>query len=499
VRVGGLGLRAVPRAWPRTLRRGLLVLSFGTLVAVGMLGENAAKPGLGPRGWAPGDLPWHPSATVVTVLLVAAYGLGTVAVATGLLNPSAAPPWSWRPVLALAGLALLTAPFGSADHTNYAAYGRIAAQGGDPYLVAPEDWAGGRDPVTSAVQPPWTKTVSVYGPLATLLHALSSLVGGDNVRQTVWVWQLVTVVAWLAVRALVLHLAADDGTSRARMDLLWTANPLVFGVGVLGAHLDLVATALAVLALACLGRSPLLSGAFVGLAVSTKVTYALVGVAVLAAWALSHRQGLLTRVAAFGAGAAATAVPLHVWAGPYVFDQIARSRRSVSLATPWRPLLEWLAASPLPATQARAAVSVLAAVVFVLFAAALWRLTAGRAPQGAVGQAVRCTFVLTTAYALAAPYSLPWYDQLSWAVLPLLAAGPVEAIVLARLAVMALAYVPGRVVALTPEVEEVTLGFRTQVAPYAVLLVWSAVALAARHVSPSRRRPRPQEPGRSRR
>ena len=35
-------------------------------------------------------------------------------------------------------LGLLTGPFGSADHTNYAAYGRIAALGGDPYLTAAE-------------------------------------------------------------------------------------------------------------------------------------------------------------------------------------------------------------------------------------------------------------------------------------------------------------------------------------------------------------------------
>ena len=43
----------------------------------------------------------------------------------------------WAPCCS-AVLALLTGPFGSADHTNYAAYGRIAAHGGDPYLTPPE-------------------------------------------------------------------------------------------------------------------------------------------------------------------------------------------------------------------------------------------------------------------------------------------------------------------------------------------------------------------------
>src|SRR5664279_1735209 len=104
-------------------------------------------------------------------------------------------PWIWP--VGLGALALLTAPIGSADHINYAAYGRIAAQGGDPYVVAPITWAGGLDPVTSAVQPPWTTTPSVYGPFATALQTLSSLVGPDNLRQTVWVWQLLIVAAWL--------------------------------------------------------------------------------------------------------------------------------------------------------------------------------------------------------------------------------------------------------------------------------------------------------------
>jgi hypothetical protein len=57
-----------------------LVVSFGLLLLVGVAGESAAKPGLGPRGWAPGDLAWSPSPALVTGLLWAAYLLGAVAV-----------------------------------------------------------------------------------------------------------------------------------------------------------------------------------------------------------------------------------------------------------------------------------------------------------------------------------------------------------------------------------------------------------------------------------
>jgi uncharacterized membrane protein len=422
---------------------------------------------------------------VVTALLWAAYLLGTVGVALALWRPPAR-TWSWRWPLALAAGALLTGPFGSADHTNYAAYGRIAAQGGDPYLVPPEAWAGGADPVTGAVEPPWTETVSVYGPFATLLQLLTSLVGGDSMRQTVWAWQVVTVVAWLAVRWLLLRAATDP----RRADTLWTLNPLVFGVGVLGAHLDVVAAALALAALLCVARNPWVAGALSGLAVSTKITYGVVGLAVLLAWLQHDRSHLVRRAGAYAVAALAVVVPLHVWAGPHVFDQLDRARRSVSLATPWRLVVEGLA-GVLPSSTVRDLVVTAAMVLFAAFVVLLWRLTVDAAPATVTGAAVRWAFVLSTAYALSAPYSLPWYDQLTWATLPVLAAGVLDYVLLARLAVMAVAYVPGRVVAMTPTVEDVTLWVRRRVAPYAVLGLWVALTVAWRRASRRSAEPRP--------
>ncbi|SES48375.1 Protein of unknown function [Pedococcus cremeus] len=467
------------------LRRGLLAFSFAALLAVGLFGPSAAKPPMGPRGWAPGELPWAPSSAVVTALLWAAYLLGAAGVALALWRPPAR-ALSWRWPLALAVLALLTGPFGSADHTNYAAYGRIAAQGGDPYLVPPAAWAGGADPVTSAVEPPWTETVSVYGPFATLLHLVSSLVGGDSMRQTVWAWQVITVVAWLAVRWLLLRAATDP----RRVDTLWTANPLVFGVGVLGAHLDVVAAALALAALVAAARSPWAAGVLSGLAVSTKITYGVLLLAVLLAWWQHDRTGLARRVVAYAVAALAVVVPLHLWAGPHVFDQLGRARRSVSLATPWRLVVDLLT-GPLPSSTVRNLVFAAAAVLFVAFAVLLWRLTERAAPTTVTGAAVRWAFVLSTAYAVSAPYSLPWYDQLTWATLPVLAAGVVDYLLLARLAVMAVAYVPGRVVTMSPTVEDVTLAVRRRVVPYAVLLVWAALTVAWRRGSRESAEPRP--------
>jgi hypothetical protein len=468
-----------------------LAVAFAMLLLVAAAGPSAAKPGLGPRGWAPGNLPISLSSAVVTAALWSAYLLGALAVALGLWRGSGIahrPPWSrlWFRLwpLALGALALVTAPIGSADHINYAAYGRIAAQGGDPYLVAPITWAGGADPVTSAVEAPWTMTPSVYGPFGTVLQTLSSLVGQDNLRQTVWMWQLLIVGSWLLVRFL-LRRATFDDLARARVDVLWTANPLVFGVAVLGAHVDLIATALALAALTLAARRPWVAGLVLGAAVSTKITYGVVGLAILWSWRSMARKPMARNVTALTVSSLAVFVSLHLRAGPHVFDQLRKASKGVSLATAWRPVVNLLSAV-MPLDVARTAVSLAAVVAVIVLAWVLSRLVCSRPTTeqaSALHQtqsAMTATFVLATAYALAAPYALPWYDVLTWATLPLLLATCLDGILLARLTVMAMAYVPGRVVAMSPDVESLTLGFRKIVGPLGAWLVLLAIAGVAR-------------------
>ena len=447
----------------------LLALSFVLLLVVGSTGPNAASPDLGARGWAPGSLPGHLSPAATAVLLTAAYVVGGLGVLAGLRSRIVVPQGSWL-TGTLAVLALVTAPFGSADHLNYAAYGRILLQGGDPYAVSPIGWHGGHDPITSHVEAPWTTTPSVYGPFASVLQWLAAAGGGDNLRQVVWLWQVVVVLAWLACRWLLLRIATD----RARVDLLWTLNPLVFGAGVLGAHVDVVATAAALLAVWLAIDHPLLCGAAVGLAVCTKVTYAVVGLAIVIALLRARHSTAARRIGALVIGGLLVVVPLHIAFGLQVYDQLGKARRSVSLATPWRLLVDLLT-GPMSSGAVRNLVFLLAGLLTLLLVWWLARLTAPLAPRSLIGEAMRWTFVLGTAYALAAPYSLPWYDQLAWATLPALAASGLDLVLLGRAVVMAVAYVPGRVTGMTPTVERVTLGFRRRVAPYAGLLAWAAL------------------------
>jgi hypothetical protein len=163
------------------------------------------------------------------------------------------------------------------------------------------------------------------------------------------------------------------------------------------------------------------------------------------------------------------------------------------LATPWRLLYELLS-GPLTAAHARTLVTWLAAATVLVFVVVLARVTRNLAPETATGAAARWALVLSTAYTVAAPYSLPWYDLLTWALLPVLAASVLDAILLLRLAAMAVAYVPGRVVGMTPTVQRVTLWVRRTPVPYAVLLVWGWLTLVATRGSSQTPEPRPPAP-----
>lgn len=488
-------------------------LAVALLLLVGASRPNAATPDLSPSGWGPGTLvPITLGPGAVTGVLWTAYLVGGLAVLLG-LRAGVGALRTWALPLGLGALALLTAPFGSGDHLNYLAYGRILVGGGNPWVESPIDWAGGADPVTSRVEAPWTTEPSVYGPFGALLHGLAALLGGDSLRQGVWVWQVLVVGAWLGVRWVLRRVL--DPSAHGRVDVLWTLNPLVFGVGVLGAHIDLIAAALAVVAVGVVVARPgvvgaVLGGGVVALAGSTKFTYAVVGAGIVAAWWLVGLRGggLVRRVVALGGGFVLVAGVLHAWAGPHVYDQLMRSRQAVSLATPWRPLLEW-GRDVWGNEQTRVAISLGAAVLAVLLAWCLLRLSRPAArpwrdlladggtdavapPSDAVAPvALWVTACLSLAFSLAAPYSLPWYDLLVWAALPALLPGLVDLVALVRLTALSIAYVPGRVLGMTPQVEELTLGVRREVVPWVGVALWVLVIVAGvRSGSVLRRGPR---------
>jgi hypothetical protein len=455
------------------LRLGLLGGAVLCLLVVGLAHPSVAAPPLGDAGWVP-HLPDVPlSGWGIVAVQVLGYALGAAALILALRHPSRLGiPWpAW---LLVGGLVLLTVPFGTADHTNYAAYGHILAQGGDPWLTSPQ--AFGNDAVTALVQPPWQDTPNVYGPVATALLGAAAHLGGESVRQIVWLWQVVVVASWLAIRWLLVRL-----TGRVEaVDTWWTGNILVLGAGVFGAHVDLLATVGVVAALVVAVRVPGvlgagLAGALTGLAASTKVTAGVIALALVLAWVtasgrLRLDRSAVTRTAALGLGGLATFVPLHLWAGPHVFDQVIRQSGGVSYASPWRAVytvLDLVVSEP----TARSVASRLSAVVCVVLAVVLWRRLRDRAEP-----VVTVLLALTAAYAVGAAYVLPWYALMMWAAaaawVGLGGADPrlLTAFVLQG-TVVALGYVPGRIV--IPEtMETVTLAWRMVAVPLATFALW---------------------------
>jgi hypothetical protein len=461
------------------------VLSVLLVAGVAAAGESAAVPGLGPAPWYP---PWdagrHPGSGLVTVLLVVGYLLGAAAVGLGLLAlQRGARPHPRTVVSAALGAAIVLSavpPLGSADHLSYAAYGRIAAAGDDPYVVDPGLWRGGTDPVAGAIQPPWQHTRSVYGPVATAAQAVVAELGHGSLRATIWFWQLLAAAAFLLTGLTLDRLTRHDPAARARAALLWTLNPLLLSQLVLGGHVDVIAVAFAVGAIALAARRPLLAGVLIGAAVGSKVTFALFALAIV--WGLRRLPvPVAARKLGLGLlGALLVLVPAHLWSGPHTYDQLHPASRMVSLATIWRPLVDQL--DPVYGSAVRTVVGPVALGCGVLLALLLARrlrligtgversaadpsaADPSVAASAVTADAARAAVLVSAAWVLTTPYALPWYDAMVWGPLALLAAGALDWALLARLAVLSLAYVPGRVVGMSADVGRLTLDFRRDVA-----------------------------------
>jgi hypothetical protein len=453
-------------------RAGLIAIgaSVAGTFAVAVAGPSVMEPALPGR---PGQPPWsfglHPSPYLAVGLTAAALAAGTV----GLVLVLRAVRGGWsvpaRAVLVaglLAAVALtLVPPFGSSDHLSYAAYGRMLVTGHNPYTTTPAQLAALGDPVARAVQD-WSRSPSVYGPLATAIQALASLAGGTSVRLTVFVLGLADLAAFAGTALLLHRMTRRNPVWQLRAAFLWAANPLLLQVLVAGAHVDSQAVVFGVAAVAVMsgmsetsggGAVPraAAAGVLVGLGFAVKVTIALVGlglalVLVLRAGPLGRRQSgrLWPQLAALAAGFAVTAGTAVAIGGSAMLRQSSQASDMVSIGSPWRVIrtIIHLAVTGTAATDlVKAGAIALAVVLAVLLIRGLGPGAAGSREAYAV-----VAFALALAWLFAWPYVLPWYDALGWALLPLvpLAAGGVaEAlgwILLARTAALGFGYLPAR-------------------------------------------------------
>ncbi|MFD2077863.1 polyprenol phosphomannose-dependent alpha 1,6 mannosyltransferase MptB [Actinopolymorpha cephalotaxi] len=477
----------------------LAVLGLGASVALftvtGLLGPSVVALTLPQRAaWRPPY--WfdtHPPPWLVVTLALTGLAVGALGLCAGLRAVSA----GWKPsprrlaALGIAGVTALTLvpPMASGDVLMYAAYGRIAARGGDPYLTAPAEYLlSAPDPVVAATERPWQTATSVYGPVGTWLQQAAAWLGGGSTQATVLGLQVTNSLAFVAVGLLAVRLAGRAPRARTRAVLCVLANPVLAWLVIAGAHNDAQAVVFAVAALVVVRRSPFAAGMLVGLGGAVKLTVGLYGLALL--WALRRSP---RAAAALCAGSLLTLAGTYVFAGPHVFDRVLAAPSFVSSGTPWRLLFGPLYLFVMPMPAARAVIAVASAVTTVLLAALLWRAvppavrgpvtgairgrpadSAGDPAADPTPEAVRVAAVLCLAWVFTTQYSLPWYDLLAWAPLAGLAAGRLDSMVLARTAMMAAAYVPGRVVDLPAAVGFVTDRIRDTVTPLVqiAILVW---------------------------
>ena len=126
----------------------------------------------------------------------------------------------WRPnprhllaaATAVVAVMVCLTPVGSSDVASYAAYGRIAAQGGNPYVTSPLAW--GEQSYLDPVGMMWKNQPSVYGPVATLLQSFAARVGGSDVATTVLAWMVLDGVVFLGVGLLLLRTSDDPVRAR---------------------------------------------------------------------------------------------------------------------------------------------------------------------------------------------------------------------------------------------------------------------------------------------
>ena len=439
---------------------GLAATSVLLAFVTAFLGPSAAEPPLPARGWFPIFLRAHPGPWLVTSLLAASVVCGAAAVALALHALAR----GWRPRarsilgagLVAAAMLVVVPPLGSADVLSYAAYGRMAALGHDPYATPPSSFAADR--VIGAVEVPWRDMRSVYGPLATGEEAVIAHLAGDDLRLTVGLLDLVNGLAF-AIAAVALHRAFRGNEARQRRAaVLVAANPLVLFTAVSGGHVDAIAVLFVVAALIALARRPWMSGALGGAAFAVKLSVAL-PVAGLA-WAARRSRRAVAELAV--AGGAVVAIAYGV-VGLHATGPARTASRFVSIGTPWR----WVRGSLSHAVDAHTAgtlVSLAAAVVIVTLALRLHRGT-GWPVTTRTDDAAQVGLALAMAWTLAATYVLGWYDVLPWALLAFVPASRLDRILIGHTATLAIAYLPGRAVALPDALSTITQHVRSTVSP----------------------------------
>jgi hypothetical protein len=350
---------------------------------------------------------------------------GDVLACLGLAGMLWAHSQGWRPdprrLLVVSGgivaVMVCLTPVGSSDIASYAAYGRIAARGGNPYTASPLGFLGAHSPYTQVVGVVWRGQRSVYGPVATAVQAFAAWAGGASVVTTIWVLMVVNGAVFIAVGYLLLRTSDDP----VRATLFWVANPVIIQQLVGGGQLDTFVAAGAICSIQVArrvagARGDVLAGALIGVSCGVKVSAVLIGIGL--AWPLLVRRD-------WARAARMTGAALAVFALEYSFYGLAALRSAMAglkwviMPSPWR-LVQLLgqAAGVSPGAMTTVIGFLWPAAMLVL-AWFIYRRISSDQPREIVAP-----FALTFAWVIVAPWVFAWYTAIAWATLTLVPRNP---------------------------------------------------------------------------
>jgi len=358
----------------------------------------------------------HPDAIASTLLYT-----GDICTCLGLAGMLWAHSQGWRPdprrlLLAATGVVAIMVcltPVGSSDTASYAAYGRIAALGRNPYLSSSMQWLAkpsGDPAYMKVVGFQWKSQASVYGPVATWIQWFAARIGGSSVETTIWVLMILNGLAFLGVGLLLLKTSKDP----IRATLFWTANPVLIQQLVGGGHFDTFVAAAAIVAIQLARRTAtrwgdIAIGVVIGLGCGVKITAALVAIGL--AWPLLLRREWL-RIATMTVAALATVAVEYSFYGLAALKPLFEGSKWITLPSPW-----WFVHGigdelGVPKGTLSLGISILwITAMFVVAWFVLKRISAEQPRE------IVAPFALTYAWVLTAPWVFAWYTALPWVVL----------------------------------------------------------------------------------
>ncbi len=456
----------------------LILISCITTIVVGGLGSSSVTLNVGEANgsWLPPYFIGEATRERLRLplsewIVVPALWISITLGAVGLWIACRAVGAGWRPRVRLmfglgVGLNLstiLVPPLTSADILMYAAYGRLQRQGFDPYSITPaEVFRQAFDPVLVLTERPWQDTPSVYGPMASASQWIANWLGGESMHDIVFWLQVIAVVPFIIICAIMIKLAHGDAAMQTRSVLYTICNPLLIWAVVAGAHNEALTLVFAIIALWFVRRSAFWTGIFIGLAGSVKVSLVFYGLAMMWGYRREPRKlvalcvgaviplaigyGLIAPAALFAAGRNTGYVSGGSWALPVLYG--------IGMILPWE--------------LAKSVIGISGWVGTITFAWMLSRVVPWQAVPGASVAAerdpltitVRTALVLCTAWIITSPYTLPWYDLIAWAPLALMATNRLFGVLTVRGAALSVAYVTGRAVEFSEAMQGVSFVVR---------------------------------------